>query len=177
MFHAIPTVLDQQSARTHSSVIFGKFWTFLGHFGRPWAKIWDTSRKDTPPIVSKRQPGCPVTRSTPFQLFGTTRVLKVIFWSFLAIFGQFWPFLGAWAKIWDTPRKDTLPTVSKPQPGCPVTRSMPLQLFGTTRVLKVIFWPFFDHFGPFWPLRGQKFGTHPTQTHSQLCQNLSQDVL
>ena len=113
LFHAIPTVLDQQSAQSKSSVLFGPFWA-------PLAKIWDTSRKDTPPIVSKPQPGCPVTRSMPFQPFGTTRVLKVIFWSFLAIFGQFWPFLGA---------------------------------------------------------PGPKFGTHPTQTHSQLCQNLSLYVL
>ena len=29
----------------------------------------------------------------------------------------------------------------------------------------------------FWALRGLKFGTPPAQTHSQLCQNLIQDVL
>ena len=105
LFHAIPTILDQQSAGSQSSVIFGQFWTFLGHFGRPWAKIWDT------------------------------------------------------------PRTDTLPTVSKPQPGCPVTRSMPFQPFGTTRVHKVIFWPFLDHFGPFWALLGQNLG-HPQHRHT-----------
>ena len=90
--------------------LFGPFWA-------PLATIGDTSRKDTPPIVSKPQPGCPVTRSMPFQPFGTTRVLKVIFWSFLAIFVQCWPFLGA---------------------------------------------------------PGPKFGTSPAKTHSQLCQNLRQ---
>ena len=120
VFHANTTVLDQQSARSQCSVIFGQFWTFLGHFGHPWAKIWDTLHTDTLPAVSKPQPRHPVTLSIPFQPFGTTRVLKVRFWPFFAIFRPFWPFLGA---------------------------------------------------------PGTKFGTPPAQTHSQLCQNLRQDVL
>ena len=94
MFHAIPTVLDQQSAQSKSSVLFGPFWA-------PLAKIWDTSRKDTPPIVSKPQPECPVTRSMPFQPFGTTRVLKVRFWPFLDHFGPFWGLLD---QNWGDPR-------------------------------------------------------------------------
>ena len=95
LFHAIQTVLDQQSVGSQSSVISGQFWTFLGHFGRPWAKIWGTLHTDTLPAVSKPQPRLPVTRSMPFQPFGTTRVLKVRFWPFLPIFGPFWPFLEA----------------------------------------------------------------------------------
>ena len=119
-FHAIPTVWDHQCAQSHILVIFGHFWTILALFGRSWAKIWDIPRKDTLLTVPKPQPGCPVTRSMPFQPFGTTRVLKVMFGSFLAFFGQFWPFVGA---------------------------------------------------------PGLKLGTSPAKTHSQLCQNLSQDVL
>ena len=75
-----------------------------------------------------------------------------------AIFGLFWLFLGAAGPKLGHPRTDTLPTVSKHQPGCPVTHSMPFQPFGTTRVLKVRFWPFLDHFGPFWGLLDQNWG-------------------
>ena len=126
LFHAIPTVLDQQSAQSKSSVLFGPFWA-------PLAKIWDTSRKDTPPIVSKPQPGCPVTRSIPFHPFGTTRVLKVRFWPFLDHFGPFWALR---CQNLGHPRTDTLPTGSKLQPGGPVTCSTPFQPFWITRVLQ-----------------------------------------
>ena len=116
---------------------FGHFWAILALFGRSWAKIWDITRKDTLPTVPKPQPGCPVTRSMPFQPFGTTRVLKVRFWPFYAIFGHFWTILalfgGSWTKIGETL---ALPTGSKLQPGCPVTCSMPFQPFWITRVLK-----------------------------------------
>ena len=64
--------------------------------------------------------------------------------------------------------------------GLPVTYSMPFQPFGTTRVLKVRFWPFFCHFQTILAFFGRswaKIRDTPTQTHSQLCQNLSQDVL
>ena len=120
LFHAIPTVLDQQSARSQCSVIFEQFWTFLGHFGRPWAKIWGTLHTDTLPALSKPQPRHPVILSIPFQPFGTTQVHKVRFWPFFAIIRPFWPCLGA---------------------------------------------------------PGPKLGTPLAQTHSQLCQNLNQDVL
>ena len=110
--------------------LFGPFWA-------PLATIGDTSRKDTPPIVSKPQPGCPLTRSMPFQPFGTTRMLKVRFWPFYAIFGHFWTILalfgGSWTKIGETL---ALPTGSKLQPGCPVTCSTPFQPFWITRVLQ-----------------------------------------
>ena len=98
----------------------------------------------------------------PFQPFWSTRMLKVRFWPFLDHFGPFWVLLG---QNLGHPRTDTLPTVPKPQPGCPVTRSMPFQLVETTRVLKVIFWPFLDHFGPFWALMGQNLG-HPQHRHT-----------
>ena len=136
-FHAIPTVWDHQSAQSHIMVIFGHFWTMLALFGRSWAKIWDIPRKDTLPTVPKPQPGCPVTRSMPFQPFGTTRVLKVRFWPFYAIFGHFWTILalfgGSWTKIGETL---ALPTGSKLQPGCPVTCSTPFQPFWITRALQ-----------------------------------------
>ena len=84
----------------------------------------------------------------------------------MAFFGR------SWAKIRDTPRTDTLPTVLKPQPGCPVIYSMPFQLFGTTRVLQIRFWPSLDHIGPFWALQGQNLG-HPLHRHTPNCAKTS----
>ena len=49
LFHAIPTVLDQQSAQSQSSVIFGQFWTFWAILGAPGPKF------GTPPAQTHSQ--------------------------------------------------------------------------------------------------------------------------
>ena len=132
---------------------FVHFWAKLALFGRSWVKIGDWGHPHTPNWVEASAK----TYSNVFH--ANTTVLDQ---QSSVIFGQFWTFLGhfghPWAKIWDTLHTDTLPAVSKPQPRHPVTLSIPFQPFGTTRVLKVRFWPFSDHFGPFWGLLDQNWG-------------------
>ena len=74
--------------------LFGSFWA-------PLATIGDTSRKDTPPIVSKPQPVCPVTviaqKLIKWPNFGS--------WSFLNHFGPFWALRGQ--NLWHTPHRHT----------------------------------------------------------------------
>ena len=127
----------------------------LALFGRSWAKIWDIPRKDTLPTVPKPQPGCPVTRSMPFQPFRTTRVLKVRFWPLLDHFGPFWALLDQ--NLGHPPHRHT-PNCVKTSTRMSCNSFHAILTVWDTRVLKVRFLPFLDHFSLFWVLLGQNWG-------------------
>ena len=123
-------------------------------------------RTDTLQTVPKPQPECPVTCSIPFQPFGTTRVLKVRFRPFFAIFGPFWSFLAFLGQtLGHLPYRHT--------PNCAKTLSrMSCNLFhaiptiwdhqSSQSQILAIFGLFLDHFGPFWALLDQNWGDFRT---------------
>ena len=157
------------------------FWPFLEHFSPFWALLGQNLGH--PP--HRHIPNCAKTSARMFcnsfhaiptvwdHQSAQSQILAIFchFWTILVLFGR------SWAKIWDTSPTDTLPTVPKPYPGCPVTCSKPIQPFGTIIVLKVRFWPFLDFFGPFWPFLGAPLPKLGRPSHSQLGQNFNKNVL
>ena len=92
-------------------------------------------------------------------------MLKVIFWSFLAIFVQCWPFLGApGPKFGTSPQRHT-PNCAKTSArmSCNSFHAIPTvwdHQSAQSQILAILchFWPFLNHFGPFWGLLDQNWG-------------------
>ena len=83
---------------------------------------------------------------------------KVRVRSYLLDFGLFGPFWAPLGQNSGHPPHRHTPNCAKTSARMSSTHSMPFQPFGTTRVLKVRFWPFLDHFGPFWGLLDKNWG-------------------
>ena len=98
----------------------------------------------------------------PFRPFGTTRVLKVRFWPFLDNFGPFWALLGQ--NLGQPPHRHT-PNCAKTSArmSCNSFHAIPTvwdHQNAQSQILAILchFWPFLDHFGPFWGLLDQNWG-------------------